>query len=68
MVFRILVSCIMNNPYKPKSQYNILQVTQYVLLAGEQSAGSQSHTGDSGQLEVAPLDAHTQSLFGSAEV
>ena len=59
----------MNDPYKlAKSQYNILQATQYVLLAGEQSAGSQSHTGDSGQLEVAPPDVHTQSSFGSAEL
>ena len=59
----------MNDPYKlAKSQYNILLVTQYVLLAGEQSAGSQSHTGGSGQLEVAPLELHTQSSFGSAEV
>ena len=44
-------------------KYNILLATQYVLLAGEQSAGSRSHTGGSGQLEVAPLDAHTQSSF-----
>ena len=59
----------MNDPYKlAKSQYNILLVTQYVLLAGEQSADSQSHTGGSGQLEVAPLELHTQSSFGSAEV
>ena len=59
----------MNDPYKlSKSHYNILLATQYVLLAGEQSAGSQSHTGGSGQLEVAPLDVHTQSSFGSAEV
>lgn len=59
----------MNDPYKlSKSQYNILLATQYVLLAGEQSAGSQSHTGGSGQLEVALPDVHTQSSFGSAEV
>ena len=59
----------MNDSYKlAKSQYNILQATQYVLLAGQQSAGSQSHTGGSGQLEVAPQDVHTQSSFESAEV
>ena len=53
---------------RPGNEANILLVTQYVLLAGEQSAGSQSHTGGSGQLEVAPPELHIQGSFESAEV